>query len=106
MSRENWPASKFEESSPIDHTENVVISESSISSVVYCNAAEWKVEQSAVEKLINFVSSLLKLKIATVWILKFVKYWHDSSEHKPVDLPKFITVAELHIAEIELIKFE
>ena len=66
---------------------------------------------SPIDKLINRHSSLHRLKVATSWILRFIKFLKLKADKVSVDEIKqqfdtYVTKDELDVAEKQLIKFE
>ena len=70
------------------------------------NATEVATENESVNKLLDYFSSLTRLKCAVAWILRLKEHLLWKSKGKPDDLLKkgLLSVKELEMGELEVVK--
>ena len=106
LPEEKWPSQNAISMSETDGDEHkdidaIELKLLSVSFVIACTS-----KQSFVIQLINYFSSLHRLKKATVWFLRFGQFLSAKSKGEQFKLLNHPNIKELELAEMWLIKFD
>ena len=106
LPEEKWPSQNAISMSETDGDEHkdidaIELKPLSVSLVIACTS-----EESLVIQLINYFSSLDRLKKATVWFLRFGQFLSAKSKGEQFKFLNHPNIRELELAEMSLIKFD